>query len=189
LFACALVFILFVVVGAVFVSRGEIPRGVATKLYPLAYEQEISSAAERHELDPYLVAAVVRAESNFQPQAVSRAGAVGLMQVMPTTADWIAQRSDWQGSAEPRLTDPSDNVDLGAFYLAYLLDRFGDEATALAAYNAGHGEVDRWLRDGGAGSSSASVTVGEIPFPETREFVQRVERFRDIYRRAHPDAF
>jgi soluble lytic murein transglycosylase len=168
--------------------RGEMPRGLAARVYPLAYEAEIAAAAERHGLDPYLVAAVVRAESNFEPEAVSRAGAVGLMQVMPATAGWITERPDWQGGDAPRLTDPRDNTELGSYYLAYLVDRFDDVPTALAAYNAGHGEVDRWLRNAGEEGSS-TVTVAEIPFRETRDFVQRVERFREILRSAHPKAF
>lgn len=180
---------LLVLVVALFGWRGELPPSVAHRVYPLSYESEIAESAERHGLDPYLIAAVVKAESNFRPEAVSRAGAVGLMQLMPATAGWITERPDWEGSKDPRLTDPGDNVQLGSYYLAYLVRRFGDEPTALAAYNAGHGNVEGWLRAKGEDEAAASVTVGDIPFQETRDFVERVERFRELYQKAHPDAF
>jgi soluble lytic murein transglycosylase len=139
-----------------------------------------------------LVAAVVKAESGFDPEAESRAGAVGLMQLMPATAAWIAARQDWQGASKPDLRDPAQNLDLGTYYLAFLLDRFADVPTALAAYNAGQGVVDQWLAARGtepAGGSPTTLLPADIPFPETRGFVERVERFRGLYRQTYPKAF
>jgi soluble lytic murein transglycosylase len=174
-----------VVLGGVTLGAGD---GLSGRLYPLHYRDEIAAAADKYGVDPYLVAAVTRAESNFRPAAVSRAGAIGLMQLMPETADWITRQEDWEGSAEPELTDPAQNVQLGTYYLAYLMGRFGGEvATALAAYNAGHGEVERWLA--AASPRSTALSLEEIPFSETRDFVKRVERFRAVFREIHPDAF
>lgn len=172
--------------------HGRVPLGIAEQLYPLRYEAEIAAAAERYQVDPYLLAAVVKAESGFDPEAKSGAGAVGLMQLMPTTADWIVARDDWQGASKPDLHDPAQNLDLGTYYLAFLLDRFADVPTALAAYNAGHGAVEQWLAARGvspAGGSPTTLLPADIPFPETRGFVERVQRLRELYRQTYPKAF
>jgi soluble lytic murein transglycosylase len=153
------------------------------KLYPIHFQSGIERVAERYDLDPYLVAAVVHTESDYDPKAVSHAGAVGLMQLMPDTADWIVRLDGYRGGKNPTLTDPDDNLELGACYLAYLSERFGNDArAALAAYNAGQGSVDGWLR-------GSELQIADIPFDETREFVRRVERFRDLYVKVHPDVF
>ena len=100
--------------------------------------------AEQYDLDPYLVAAVARTESGWDPEAVSHAGAVGLMQLMPDTAAWITGLESWQGGDDPDLTDPEDSLELGACYLAYLVKYFGgDIRLALAAYNAGPGRGEQ----------------------------------------------
>jgi soluble lytic murein transglycosylase-like protein len=118
------------------------------------YGAEIFSAAQRHGLHPALVAAVVRAESAFDPRAVSRKGARGLMQLMPATARRF-------GLAAEEIHDPVKNLDAGARYLAWLLERFGgDVERALAAYNAGEGTVDRY--------------GGVPPFRETRDYLRRI---------------
>ena len=184
--------LLFAVTAVVFVVgfalSGDVQLRVESRLYPLRYADEIGAAAARHGVDPYLVAAVARAESGYDPVVVSRAGAVGLMQIMPATAAWIGEQKDWGGGPVLDLTDPVLNLELGAFYLAFLIDRFdGDVTSALAAYNAGQGTVATWLADGAGGRSS--LQPADIPFPETRGFVERAERFLEIYRRVHPDAF
>lgn len=156
------------------------------KLYPIHYQQGIARVADRYDLDPYLVAAVVHTESDYDPKAVSHAGAVGLMQLMPDTAEWITRLDSWKGSKDPALTDPDDNLELGACYLAYLTERFaGDMLAALAAYNAGQGAVDDWLASG----THDELQLAEIQFEETRDFVKRVEHFRDLYKRAHKGIF
>lgn len=176
----------FLVFGTGILFSEDVRPGLQGRLHPLHFEDEIRAAAAKHGVDPYLVAAVARAESGYDPGVVSSAGAVGLMQIMPDTAQWIAQRDDWHGGPVGDLTDPSLNLELGAFYLAFLLDLFeGDVRSALAAYNAGQGTVAAWLQ----GSGGTSLDPADIPFAETREFVARVERFRELYRQAHPTAF
>lgn len=171
------------------VLEASVPPWLGHRLYPMSYEREIARVADRYQVDPYLVAAVVKAESSFEPNAVSPAGAVGLMQVMPATAAWITDRPDWHGPPQPDLSEPDDNLELGTYYLAYLITRFGgDVSTALAAYNAGQGEVARWLASGQPRPASG-LRPQDIPFPETRNFVARVERYYALYRDAHPDAF
>ncbi len=193
----ALTFLALVGVAVVIAAVGaflydRMPLALAEQLYPLHYEAEIAGAAGRHRVDPYLVAAVVKAESGFDPEAESKAGAVGLMQLMPATAAWIAAREDWHGASHPDLRDPAQNLELGTYYLAFLLDRFADVPTALAAYNAGLGVVDEWLAARGTapvGGSPTTLLPADIPFPETRGFVERVERFRALYRQTYPKAF
>lgn len=169
-------------------QQDRLPARVAAQLYPLEYQEEIGRAATRYGVDPFLVAAVIKTESGFDARAESQAGAVGLMQLMPATAGWIASRPDWRGPASPDLRRPEDNINLGTYYLAYLLDRFdGDRASALAAYNAGTGTVGRWLRQ--AEPDGKGLALESIPFPETRGFIDRVQRFHALYRRIHAGAF
>lgn len=150
-------------------------------LFPLRYGPELQVAARQAGVDPHLVAAVVYSESGFRSEVVSDAGAVGLMQLMPATADWAAEQS---GSPRPvDLRQPAQNLRLGAWYLAWLLERFeGNEVLALAAYNGGQHTVDEWRRSGGP-----SLEVEQLPYPETRHFVQKVLRAQERYRRLYPE--
>ncbi len=146
---------------------------------PFRYRTAIVSAASREHLSPYLVAAVVRVESGFRPTVISRRGAVGLMQLMPSSAQWIARQVPYQGPID--LTNPRVNVMLGSWYLKYLVGRFhGNLTLALAAYNGGPETVDRWLQQGRM--TQGETTWVHIPYPETRHFVARVRRYRTAYR-------
>jgi soluble lytic murein transglycosylase len=174
---------------AVLVFTGEtVMPGVSAKLFPLHYQDEIAVVAGEYGQDPYLVAAMVRTESGFDAQAQSQAGAVGLMQLMPDTAEWVAGKlGKWQAGSGPDLTNPVDNLELGTWYLAYLGDKYGDGSlAALAAYNAGLGHVDEWIE---AAGGLASFTATDIQYPETRQYVERVEHYRELYRRVYPNAF
>jgi soluble lytic murein transglycosylase len=159
---------------------------VSDRIYPLVYEDEIAAVAEKYDLDPYLVAAVARTESGFDPDARSHAGAVGLMQLLPKTAEWVTSLDSWKGPDNPALTNPQDSLELGACYLAYLHRTLDDPTAAIAAYNAGQNAVRGWIKKAGG---SASFGIEDIPYPETQEFVRRVERYRTIYEKVHPDAF
>jgi soluble lytic murein transglycosylase len=142
--------------------------------YPLAYEQIVRGHARNYRLDPALLAAVIYQESKFRPSARSRSGAIGLMQLQPATAEGIAIRTGGTRFRVDDLYEPEINVRYGAWYLRHLLDKYGDEPTALAAYNAGQDNVDRWLREGSG-----------IAFSETRAYVARVENLKRIYRDAY----
>jgi peptidoglycan lytic transglycosylase len=144
--------------------------------YPLAYQQIVRDHARHYRLDPALLAAVIYQESKFRPDVKSRSGAVGLMQLLPATAKGIAIHTGGTRFRVDDLYDPELNVRYGAWYLRHLLDRYGDEETALAAYNAGQQNVDRWRRQG-----------GRIRFAETRHYVARVEHLKRIYRDAYGD--
>ena len=142
--------------------------------YPLRYAQIVRGHAAHYRLNPALLAAVIEQESKFDANARSSAGAIGLMQLTPQTAEGIAQYTGGSGFVLSDLENPEINVRYGAWYLRHLLDKYHDERTALAAYNAGQRNVDRWL-----------AAHEGVQFPETRAYVDRVERLKDIYRRAY----
>lgn len=153
--------------------------------HPLEYREVIGPAARRARIDPYLVTAVVHAESDFEPEIVSDRGAIGLMQVMPETAeDTLKSRGEDVKVTREMLEEPSFNVEIGSEYLAQLRERYdGDEALALAAYNAGVANADRWERE------EKKDPVESIGFPETRHFVSKVLKERETYRRLYPEAY
>ena len=132
--------------------------------------------ARNYDLNPALLAAVIEEESKFRTDAKSSAGAIGLMQLQPATAKGIAIRTGGTKFVLSDLYDPEINVRYGAWYLHHLLLKYGDERLALAAYNAGQENVDRW-RAAGEG----------VQFPETRTYIDRVEHLKGIYRRAYKD--
>jgi soluble lytic murein transglycosylase len=148
---------------------------------PLRHEDIIRQQASEKDLDPALVAGVIYAESRFRDGQVSSAGAQGLMQITPDTAHDIARRSGGTAFNVRDLGSPQVNISYGAYYLRYLLDRYGgNEAFALAAYNAGEGNVDRWI--GAARQRDEALTVAAIPFSETRAYVSRVQDAARQYR-------
>ena len=158
---------------AVYVLEAE-PTWYERLRYPLRYEAIVTAHAANYRLDPDLLAAVIYQESKFDASARSSSGAVGLMQLLPETAKGIALRTGGHAFEVSDLLDPELNVRYGSWYLRHLLDKYGEEEAALAAYNAGQANVDRW-RAAGKG----------IVFSETRHYVQQVERLRRIYARAY----
>lgn len=170
---------------AVLVSVASMGR-VWQLLYPLPYAPLVRRAAARYAVSPYLVAAVMRTESKGDAGALSRRGAVGLMQVMPATGMWAAAHMGLRGVTPARLRDPATNLAVGTWYLKTLLERYhGNLALALAAYNGGESNVDRWL----ASHRWAGVenTEDQIPFGQTRDFVRGVLASYAAYRRIYPD--
>lgn len=157
-------------------------------LFPFPYRPQVLVAAHQSALDPRLLLAVARAESRFRPDVVSRRGAVGLMQLTPPTAAWIAsQRLPLAPFTPSALRDPAYNLSAGAWYLGRLLQDFaGRLPVALAAYNAGPTAVHGWLAAGAW--NGTLIDVARVPFPETREFVRRVMANYIVYRTLYPRA-
>jgi soluble lytic murein transglycosylase len=153
------------------------PSWYARLRYPLDYEHIVRGHARQYDLDAALLAAVIYRESKFDADARSSSGAIGLMQLLPDTAEGIAQLTGGSRFEVDDLYDPEINVRYGSFYLRRLLRKYDDERLALAAYNAGQANVDRWIAAG----------EEEIPFPETREFVDNVLEAREIYARVYTD--
>jgi soluble lytic murein transglycosylase len=142
--------------------------------YPLRYEQIVRGHARNYRLDPALLAGVIYQESKFRADAKSSSGAIGLMQLRPETAKGIAIRTGGSRFQTSDLYNPEINVRYGSWYLRHLLDKYGDEKLALAAYNAGQHNVDTWRAEGKG-----------IQFSETRAYVDRVEKLKEIYRSAY----
>lgn len=156
-------------------------------MVPLYYEDTVEEVSRDQGVDPYLVAAVIRAESGFRPRAESPRGARGLMQIMPSTGAWIARQMGRPPLEPEELFDPEVNIAIGTWYLAHLHHQFDSEPVAvLAAYNAGQGNVRRWM-SAGQGQMQATLELEDIPFPETRVYVERVMEYRETYARLYQD--
>jgi soluble lytic murein transglycosylase len=151
---------------------------------PLRHEDIIRQQAEDKRLDPAFIAAVIYAETKFRPRT-SAADARGLMQILPATADFIAEKSGGTEFQTGDLADPQVNISYGSWYLRYLLDRYGNNPLLVAAaYNAGETNVDEWLAE--HGDDPATFEVDDIPFPETRAYVERVIDAENRYREEYP---
>ena len=152
---------------------------------PLRHEDIIRQQAQDKNLDPALIAAVIYEESRFRDQT-SHAGARGLMQITPETADAIAKHSGGVRFKQSDLGSPQINIAYGTYYLRLLIDHYGgNETLAIAAYNAGMGNVDRWV--GEAGGPDEFQSAEHIPFPETRAYVKNVMDRREDYRDTYAD--
>jgi len=151
---------------------------------PIAYQDVIREQAAAKHLDPALIAAVIYAETKFDPRT-SSAGAEGLMQMLPQTALFLAHRSGATTFHVSDLGTPQVNIAYGSYYLRYLLDEYrGSRLMAIAAYNGGEANVNQWVAR--ARSGGARFTIGAIPFPETRAYVQRVLQAQHDYRITYP---
>jgi soluble lytic murein transglycosylase len=167
------VLVVLVAAGLVYFRNGQ-PAWFERIRYPLHYEQIVRGHAKNYNLDPALLAAVIYQESKFRADARSSSGAIGLMQLRPQTAEGIAIRTGGTHFQVSDLYNPEINVRYGSWYLRHLLDKYGDEKDALAAYNAGQRNVDEWRAEG-----------KDIQFPETRAYVDRVEHLKGVYARAY----
>jgi len=174
---------LVVLVGAWGVLQATKPAWYLRLVYPLTHDGAINVAAAKNDLDPALVAAIIYQESKFRDDVSSHQGAVGLMQVLPSTAQEIARKTGGTQFVIGDLTDARVNILYGCYYLRQLLDKYdGDAVAAVAAYNAGQGNVDAWLS-----TSGGKLRVEDIPFTETRQYVADVLELRKLYRRAYGD--
>jgi soluble lytic murein transglycosylase len=162
---------------AILVASGTFDHAIKELTLPLRHEDVIRQQAKEKEVDAALIAAVIYSESKFADQE-SSAGARGLMQITPEAAKFIEKQSGGTTFRLSDLSDPEINIRYGTFLLHELLGRYdGDEAAALAAYNAGPGNADEW--------GGADLSVDEIPFPETRAYVEEVLEKRDDYRQKY----
>lgn len=162
--------------------------------YPVKYTNEINAASEEFGVQKELIASVINAESHYNEKAVSNKGAIGLMQIMPSTAEWILNKISKQNSSIQRLSqielfdyeksdgklfDANLNIRIGTYYLAYLINKFKDVNTALCAYNAGEGKVGEWLNSNEF--SEDKQTLKKIPYRETDNYVNKVNMNLKIY--------
>lgn len=177
--------ILAVVIAAAFLI-GPVTQGVLRLLYPLNYEDRILECAMEYNVDPYLIMGLIKAESNFVPDARSHKDAMGLMQLTESTAQWVAGQVGLENYSPEMLSDPDTNIGLGVWYLSYLLKEYdGDNTLALCAYNAGMGNVGKWLASDKY--SQDGKTLHTIPFSDTRCYVDNTQEYAQMYRKLYPD--
>ena len=165
IFVVVIVCVIFLLSGIIFFSV----------LFPRKYKNYVDEATNEYNIDKSLVYAIIKAESNFDKNAVSVSGAMGLMQLMPATAYWIANELDLD-FVEDDLFDPEINIKFGCFYLYYLFDKFGNINTVIAAYNAGETKVLQWLDESG------QLDENKIDYAETKNYLIRVKRYMKIYK-------
>ncbi len=149
-------------------------------LHPTEYDEYVYEYSEAYNIDPSLVFAVIKTESNFDPNAESRVGALGLMQIMPETFEWLQTYKNGEATmGSDYLYEPKVNIEYGCIFLEFLLDKYSNEETAVAAYNAGFGAVDSWLVD--ENYSTDGQTLYDIPYPETKSYVTKVMLAKNYY--------
>lgn len=183
----ALVLVVFgALAGGLYGVHQAMPAWYARLWYPLDHEAVIVREAQRNNIDPALVAAVIYTESGFVPDSRSSQGAVGLMQMLPGTAEFVATLPQRPSPPPDAITKPEANIAYGVRYLRYLIDRHGSVPLALAAYNGGEANVAEWERAAIARGGTLRIPE-DIPFTETRGFVTRVLKTEPIYRRAYGD--
>jgi|GEM_PF-208078 len=169
-----LVFLLIIIL--LLIISPNLQRSVGKIFYPLDYWNEVSTASEEYDIDPYLVMAVMKTESHFDANAHSSADACGLMQLMPDTAEWIIEQAEMNIDLEDAIWEPGDNIRMGVWYLRWLAEDYylGNWVAALAAYNGGMQNVDGWLKDGTWDGSFDDRD--QIPFKETAAYLEKIKK-------------
>lgn len=161
-------------------------RYVLEYLYPMEYTEYVEKYARQYKLDNYMVYAVIKAESSFNSKAVSPREAKGLMQIMDSTGEWAAKKAGIKEFEKSMLLEPETNIKIGCWYLATLLKQFdNDTVLALAAYNAGSGNVSKWLKDPEKSHDGKSLNI--IPFEETDNYVSRIQKYYKMYKKLYDD--
>lgn len=154
-------------------------------LYPYPHRQTVEKYANEYGVDPLLVVSVMREESKFLPRSESQKGALGLMQLMPSTARWIAQNLEDTGYTDEYLVDPEKNIQYGTWYLSSLEKEFsGNTTLVVTAYNGGRGRVKEWIATGQL--DPVEPKVADIPYRETREYTERVLKSYQRYTKLYP---
>lgn len=149
-----------------------------TVKYPIKYKDDIEIYSKKYNVSPYIVASVINVESSFNENALSNKGALGLMQLMPSTAQWLCEMLG-KNYNQNDLFEAKINIELGTYYISYLLCKFDDFTVALCAYNAGEGTVKSWLLN--EEYSKDGKTLSKIPFQETKNYVKKVKRNLGFY--------
>lgn len=149
------------------------------KIYKIDYSTYVEKYADEYNVDKYLIYAIIKAESNFDETAVSSKSAKGLMQLMYSTAEEIATKLEIN-LTEENVMEPEININLGTKYISMLIQKYDNIGLALTAYNAGSGNVDKWIEDGTLKSDGSSLE--NIPFTETNNYVRKILRDYEIYK-------
>lgn len=164
---------IFLIIFAMFWFR----KPILKKIYVVKYDEYVSKYSNQYDIDKYLILAIIKAESNFNENAVSKKGAKGLMQLMDTTAEDLAKNSDINLDD---IFEPDINIQLGSKYISALISKYDSIGLALAAYNAGSGNVDNWIKDGILKKDGSDIE--KIPFIETNNYVRKILRDYELYK-------
>ena len=156
-----------------------------TKVYKLEYTEYIKKYANEYNVDEYLIYAIIKAESNFEPNAESHRGAKGLMQLMYSTAEDISKRIGIELNGD-NILEPDININLGTKYISMLIQKYNNINLALAAYNAGSGNVDGWIEKGTLKSDGSDIE--NVPFTETNNYVRKILRDYEIYKNIYEES-
>ena len=154
---------------------------VEKKTHPLKYTEYVEKYAEQYKVPKTLIYAIIKTESDFQSNAVSRVGAVGLMQMMPSTFKDITENFLYENLDVGMLYDPETNIRYGVFYLSWLKTFYDNWDCVIAAYNGGLGNVDKWLKDKDISEDGKTLNIKNIPFEETRNYVKKVNKSEEKY--------
>lgn len=153
-------------------------KNIMKKIYKIEYKEVIYKYSKTYKIDPLLIFSIIKAESNFNRYAVSSKGAIGLMQITPSTAEDISKQLRDKNFKKENLLNPEINIKYGCYYFRKMLDLFnGDVNLALMAYNAGYGNVNKWINRKGE-----YIKLEEVPFYETRNYVKKINKYYKIYR-------
>ncbi len=154
--------------------------GVEKYAFPYKYKDVVDEYSKEYNLNPLFVLSIIKAESKFNPDAHSHKGAYGLMQITEDTGKWIADQMGIQNFSGDMLYDENLNIKMGCWYLNNLYQEFGDRDLVISAYNAGRGNVQKWLKD--HNYSKNGKDIHNIPFPETENYVKKVNIYYKIYK-------
>ncbi len=173
-----LFFVFLIIIVGIIIT---LPRLYKSYLYPKKYTDYVVATADKYDFDENMIYAVIRTESRFNPDAVSDVGATGLMQLMPDAYEWVRYRmKDDRNITYDDMALPEYNIEYGTYLLKLLYDEYGDYETALAAYHAGRGSVNNWLKDP-ENSSNGKTLDKKIPSSATAHYVYKVMRSYDVY--------
>lgn len=157
---------------------------ILKKIYPLKYSEYIEKYANENEVDPLLIYSIIKAESNFEKNVVSSSNAIGLMQLLPETAEEIANQQGYDYIAKESLYNPEINIQIGTKYFTNLMKMYKNcIPVALAAYNAGIGNVEKWIQNGTIKKDGSDIE--NIPFKETNNYVRKILRDYEIYKKLY----
>ena len=180
--AAVLFVVLIVAAAAVFAVYRGANRSFQKTLYPLKYEKYVATYCRKYNLEESFIFSVIKCESSFQSDAVSSAGAMGLMQIMPDTFTWLKTKTG-EDLPEEKLFEPKISIKYGCLLYSMFIEQFGSEAEAVAAYHAGPNNVKKWLKD--ENYSKDGKTLFDIPFSSTKAYVQNVMKTKDIYEKLY----
>ncbi len=177
-----LLLVFLVAASAAFAVYHRANRSFQKTLYPLKYEKYVVTYCRKYNLEESFIFSVIKCESSFQSDAVSSAGAMGLMQIMPDTFTWLKTKTG-EELPEEKLFDPETSIRYGCLLYSMFIEQFGSEAEAVAAYHAGPNNVKKWLKD--ENYSKDGKTLFDIPFSSTKAYVQNVMKTKDIYNKLY----